>query len=213
MSRLKTLGLLVVLIAALVAVLQQRAVARTAGLRADSLEAVQDTTRRLLADSLGTVWGRRVVQAERRADSLDRQLALAPKVRLVPVVHVDTVTLHDSAAVAGDSLRTADFTVRQVPVTLWASVALPAAGQGTLNARVALDPIPLDVRVGCGERVGMTRTAVATVRGPSWATLDLGQPQATPDVCNAQPLQLRALPWWAVPASALLGLATGIVLW
>lgn len=206
---------LLALLAAVLGALQQHAAAVRQGLRADSLEAVADTSRRLLTDSLVTVWGRRVVQAELRADSLDHRLRLRPAVVTRTVVHLDTLTDTIIApVVVHDSTRHADFRVRQVPYTLLAHAALPPPPvEGRLAVTVTLDPLPLDLRVGCGPKVGPVRPATATASGPPWATLDLREVRADPDVCNAQPITVTGMPWWGAGLVGIMGLLVGISLW
>jgi len=180
----------------------ERGRAHANGLRADSLEAAVDTTRYEAG-----VWQRRLLQAEITRDSLDRLLKQRPAVRIVTVVQVDTVRETVEAPVTGDTIRRATFRLRQPPFTLGASVALPAPpATGTLTADIALDPLPLSLRIGCGEARGGIRPATASIEAPPWARISLDQVQGRPEVCNPQ-TTTRSTPWWAV----LLGVGGGLL--
>ena len=167
-----------------------------AALLADSLQAARDTTRTLhidvavLGDSLRVV-ERRAIQTAQQADALDHALGLERVAReqfsaqvkgLKTQAHSDTVFI-DRA----DGERHAEFDVRQVPYRVHAQVVLPPAPQlATMDVAVTLDPLPLDLRVGCGPATaGGVRSASATVVAPTWATVRLDRVEQAPGVCAA----------------------------
>ena len=193
------------------AIRHYQSVARSNGLRADSLEAVADTTR-LLATRAGDVWARRLLQSELKADSLDKALKLKPKVVIRTEVVVDTLREYVTAPVIGDSIRFAQFHVRRDPFTVDADVILPPPpDNGSLSVRVALDPFTLGVRVGCGPRTGGVRSATATVEAPPWASISLDRVQGTPDVCNPKGSSGRMSPWLLGAAAVAGWIARGVV--
>jgi hypothetical protein len=177
--------------------------ATRAGMIADSLVATLDTLRVYHIDAL-TYWERRVVQTEIDRTRLERELRRKPAVVLRPVLHIDTLRIVDTVEVQGDSIRTATFTRYQPPVTLTALVAMSSRA-ATLDATMALDTIPLGIRIQCGE--GRVRPVTAQISTPAWVTLRMGTPQAAPEVCNA-PRPRRGLPWWSV----LVGVTGGLLL-
>lgn len=169
------------------------------GLRADSIQARADTLRVAFADSLAT-WRRRAVQ-----------LPTTPATRVVvrPVLQVDTVRIVDTVEVMGDEVRTATFLKYQPPVSLRAEVALPPAGQaGTLDATLAVDPIPLTVRIACGGATDGIYPVEAVVTTPTEVTLRMDTPMVDPNVCN-QPTPRAARSW---PYTLLVGLVAGLAL-
>lgn len=197
--------ILVAFLAIIGIAMRQRAIARSNGFRADSLEAVVDTTR-VLIDGERKVWGRRLLQADLKADSLDKLLKLKPTVVIQPVVHVDTLTDTVYAPVTGDSIREGSFRVRQPPFTVSATAALPPPpSQGRLALTVALDSIVLGVRVGCGEKVGGIRPATATVEAPAWASVHLNRVQGNRDVCNPSSPLIAGKTTWKALVGVLVG--------
>lgn len=171
--------------------------AQAAGFGADSVQAVADSSRSSfyirvasLGDSL-RVAERRAIQTVQRADVLDRALRLERRLRDSLRVAVDRLShkvRSDSVVSDGaDSERRAAFEVREVPYTVHAKVVLPRApGRGSMDVRVEMDTMALDVRVGCGVATAAgVRPATAVVVGPRWASVRLGRVEQVPGVCAA----------------------------
>ena len=170
-------------------------VSATLALKADTLAATLDTTRRVnmpgvLADSLAVVQ-RRAIQAAQRVDSLDRALGLAragwAQFR-TSVSALRAVTRSETVYVsASDSARRATFDVRHEPYTVHAAVdAPPAPNQWTMDVRVELDTIAMEARVGCGSAGAEgVRPATLTVIAPTWASVKLGRVTQSPIVCSS----------------------------
>ena len=174
---------------------ESQQVVSTVALRADSLAAARDSTRVIHIE--GVVAGdlmvvqRRALQAEQRADSLDRALGqvragwaqFRTAVRgLSAVAKSETVYVS-----APDSARHATFDLRQEPYTLHAAVeAPPVPAPWTMVARVDLDTIAMDARVGCrrADREGV-RSAALTVVAPTWASVRIGRVEQSPEVCTS----------------------------
>lgn len=173
--------------------------ARSSAVRAavdsDRQEAAADTTRALsyievLGDSLRAVQ-RRSVQAIQKSDKLDRALGLerAVRARLAAVVaRLEGSARSETVFVSrGDSARRAEFDVREAPWTVHAAVVLPGPpALGSMEVRVAMDTLGLEVRVGCG-RAGSAgvRPAMVNVVGPRWANVRLGKVEQALGVCSA----------------------------
>jgi hypothetical protein len=177
-----------------------------AALARDTIEAAADTTRALyhidvnaLGDSLQVVQ-RRAVQAEQKADELDRALGQERVVRdrllarvagLSRIVRSETVFVERPAG--GDGVRRAEFRVREAPYTVAAAVALPPpSGQGTMGVKVELDTLRLELRVGCGpaNEFGV-RAATTSVVAPAWAAVRLDRIEQLASVCaRASPERL-----------------------
>ena len=191
--------------------LNEAAVQETRGtLLADTLQAAKDTTRALhidvavLGDSLRVV-ERRAIQTAQRADALDKALGLERVVKdhltaqvtgLRAVVRSDTVFV-DRA----DGERHAAFDVREAPYTVHALVALPPfPGQGTMDVRVTLDSLPLELRVGCGPAAGPSGVRAASVIAvaPAWASVRLDRVEQAPGVCSADVQHPGAGRWSAL---------------
>lgn len=198
--RLAALALLVVLG---VQSLRLRAAERRIGavlLRADSLEAANDTTRsiaeraqRVLGDSLHGV-ERRVVQEKQRADALDRALGRERIARANIMAVVDSLSVVAKADKDSynsvDSTRTLVFAVDTVPYSGFANVELPPApATPTLDLRLSVAPVPLSLRLGCGSSVNGIRPATVALVGPRWAALSLDSLSQSPDLCRSPALQ------------------------
>ena len=168
-----------------------------AALAADTLEAAADSTRHIhmkdaaLGDSLQLV-ERRAVQAEQKADALDRALALERVARdrlevriarLARVVRSDTLFIDRPAGT--DEIRRAEFRLREAPYTIGATVALPPPpGRGTMDVKVEVDTLGLELRLGCGPPNGLgVRRATASVVAPAWAAVRLDRVEQLPSVC------------------------------
>ncbi|HEX5970489.1 MAG TPA: hypothetical protein VFY85_01100 [Gemmatimonadaceae bacterium] len=165
----------------------------------DSTRNVATTSRRiaeLLGDSL-RVAERLVVQGAQRADALDRALGRERKARYQMVAAVDSLSraAANAAVVQGsDEVRRARFDVRQAPYTIDADVAIPAPPDSARMAiDVALDAIPVDLRVGCGtpDRHGI-RAATVDAVSPQWATVRLERLEQLPEVCASPAVSASA---------------------
>ena len=180
-----------------------------AALLADTLQAARDTTRTLhmdvgvLGDSLRVV-ERRAIQTAQKADALDQALGLERVAReqftaqvsgLRATVGADTVFVDRS-----DGERRAAFDLRQVPYRVHAEVALPPApGRGSMDVRVTLDSLALELRVGCGAaNASGVRPASASVVAPAWATVRLDRVEQAPGVCAARVQHPGAGRWSAL---------------
>jgi len=168
---------------------------RDEALRADKAEALADTTRRLVTHTAAdrALWQRRAVQEAQRADSVDRELGLTRKAYVAATVTIRGLEAAAHAPVTEDSsARRATFHVREVPFTAEATVALPPPpAAGDLQLRIALDPIPLDLRLECGAAEGGgVHQASAVLSGPPWATVQLGRVEQAPEVCSPKPALL-----------------------
>jgi hypothetical protein len=168
--------------------------ASAAALARDTLEAAADTTRTVhvdvapLGDSLRVV-ERRAIQAEQRADALDRALRTQSIVHSQLQARIATLERQlrsDSVAFdSTDGTRRARFDLRDAPYTIRADVTLPRPPQpGAMNLHVALDTLGLALSVACGEpnEFGV-RPAMARVAAPAWATVRLGRVEQAPSVC------------------------------
>lgn len=186
---------------------------RTAGLRADSLEAELDSTRTVAGSYI-----RRAVQAEAKATRLEDSLKLKPKVvietkiELVPFevevqvpVEVDPVTMD----------RVAHFeNVRQEPFTATVDVTMPPPpGNARLGLSVSVDPIPLSIRATCSTAVSPTtgvRSASIIATGPAWARIELANLTQDPAICNPRRISLGfSLTAMSTTVAGLLGLLIG----
>lgn len=189
----------------------------TAALRADSLEAVADTTRLLALGAAGdslAVYQRRSVQEIQRGDRLDRALRQERIARLglqAQLAALDTsVTGGPTSETLG--VRSGHFDIRKPPYTIQADAFLPAPpAAGTLDLDIQLDTLKLGLRLGClaPNDVGI-RAAQVTTFGPPWAKIQLGEVSQSPDLCRSPALAQRpgsrVLPF-------LLGIVAGVVGW
>ena len=177
-----------------------------AGLVVDSMQVAVDVARevtalahRQLGDST-RAWQRRTEQHALEQDALERQLRIEARARVSAEARVRA--LQDSATApvtvgAGD-VRSARWTIHQPPFQVEASAELPPPpARGTLQVNVALDPLPLTVRLGCRDGAVVPQ-AWAVVTGPEWATLELGTVEQVPGICGG----VVALPSYRVPAWA-----------
>jgi len=166
--------------------------------RADSLEAVNDTTRNLaltnarvaalLGDSLTAVQ-RRAVQTKQQKDALDVALGLERRAKVDLEARVRTL----EAQVQGttpttetpEGVRSGTFHLEQPPYTVDATAHLPTPPTpGRLDVKVGLAPAPIQVRLGCGPKGDAgVRPAQVTVTGPPWLTLNVGEATQAREVC------------------------------
>lgn len=175
-------------------------------LQASNVTAERDSTRNvaasvrkvaeLLGDSL-RVAERLAVQKTQQADALDRALGHERRARYQMVAAVDSlsrVVASGSVTNDTDDVRRARFDVRQAPYTIGADVAIPAPPDSARMAiDVALDAIPVDVRIGCGapDRHGVRAATVDAVT-PAWATVRLNRLEQVPAVCASQAMTATA---------------------
>lgn len=143
--------------------------------RADSVEAVADTTRRVAG-----MWEKRSVQMEIERDSIDDLLRQKSVVKAKIFVRVDTQYVE---AVAESHADTADFHTHQTPFDINAHVVMPDTGLATAAFRVSLDPIPLSVRLGCQNAKPIKKATIA-VKSPDWAKLQMDSVYQDKSVCN-----------------------------
>lgn len=170
-------------------------------LQAANVKAERDSTRdvaltrqkvaELLGDSL-RVAERLVVQGAQRADALDGALGRERNARYQVVAAVDSLSALVANAPASDSadVRRARFDVRQAPYTIAADVAIPASPESARMAiDVALDSIPMDLRVGCSaaDRDGIRAATVDAVT-PKWATVRFARLEQSPELCASPAL-------------------------
>ena len=164
---------------------------RALALKASNLEAVHDTTRnlarenahvaKLLGDSL-RAYEKRVVQQAQPADPLDsadgisRSAMYGMGFKLGEFFGKLTKPFRD----------TVPFHLRQEPYTVNATVSRPPVGDSvTLAVIVALDTIPMTVRIGCRDPGDAgTRVASVMLTTPPWAVVRFGDVQQDPGICN-----------------------------
>jgi hypothetical protein len=190
--------------------------AAASALRSDSLEAVADTTRMIVIRGMNKIFERRVVQERQRADSVDRLLRRERIARVgveVRVRAMDTIISGHVQADAQDSIRSAQVgPVYQPPYTVAIHAALPRPpAEAVFRIAVALDSIPLHLRLGCGDaRQDGIRQATASVEAPAWASIRLHTVSQSPDLCASPALQKkpkRRWPWLVA------GLVVGAIGW
>lgn len=167
-------------------------VERNAALLAiDSLEAVNDTTRLRIVETLQgeiRIWERRAVQSENVADSLDEQLQRQTVARVRAEGRIDELEtqvhgiVFDQAEPGQDTLHGAEFNVRQPPYTVWARAVL--SDPPILRLRIQLDTIPLTLRLSCGLQEDGVRRAYASLEAPEWAEVEVTEAVQEPDLCN-----------------------------
>lgn len=162
----------------------------TAELAVDSLEAVNDTTRLRALNELNdsiNYWERRVVQVESVNDSLSEELGQTVVARNRAVARVDELETQVHGIVfeeAGEdsvAVQAARFEVRQPPYTAWAEAVM--ADPPILRLRIALDSIPLTIRLGCGVDGDLSRAYVG-IESPEWADIQVTEAQQESNICN-----------------------------
>lgn len=204
-------------------VTREREARAAAALRADSIDAENDTTRRvlmserervrLLGDSLAVV-ERRAVQVPQIQSALDSALGrerilkadLAAVVRESHTVTGGTVTEStdntratgreaDSVAVGQVTVRRGSFDVRDEPYTARAIVELPAPpARGSIDLRIRLDTARISVRPGCGAPdASGIRPATVAVSGPVWLGITLERVEQDPSLCRSPALVPRGV--------------------
>lgn len=200
--------------------------ARDNAFRADSAEAVADTSRdvtaqlaKLIGDSVRAS-ELRILQVTPDRDAVDRALArtsatvasLSATVRgLEAVLTADTGTTTEDV----EGVRRATFTIDSTPYRGTAAVTmprLPAPASIALDLR--LDTARIAPRIQCGAPVSGVRPASLLVTTPDWLTVTIDSVRSDPNVCNPEPEQCRigprflsvpCPPWWAVAGASAIG--------
>ena len=168
---------------------------RALALKASNLEAVHDSTRnlarenarvaKLLGDSL-RAYEKRVVQQDQPADPLDS----AARITRSAMYSLGFKVGEFIGKLTKPRRDTVPFHIRQDPYTVDATVSHPPVGDSvTLAVTVALDTIPMTVRVGCRDTgdAGI-RAASVMLTAPPWATVRFGDVQQDPGICNPPPV-------------------------
>jgi len=188
-------------------------------LRVDSLYAVEDTTRIVFADSLRT-FELRAIQAETRADDLDRELDVRSRARadLVVVAEPLDTVVTSPASIDSVGSREATLSIYRTPYTVEAHVSIPLEPLPAIwQLRIGLDPIPLNVRLSCATDSDFDVVpAFVQVTAPRWATIGITNVQQEPGICNPVQFQLPGAPSVFTrtvrPVAIGLGLALGLKL-
>lgn len=210
-NTLKTAGVVVLALAIAVKlkladdhVVAARRSAAAASLALSNTAAERDSTRDaaeahqrvagLLGDSLRMV-ERRSLQIVQRADALDRALdaeRIEHAAMRTTVDSVRQIAFAPSASLADSAgaRRAAHFELRQPPYHIVADAELPMPpDSGTLAVRVALDPIPIDVRLECSRAdASGIRTASIAATAPRWAQLRLDHVEQSAELCASPAL-------------------------
>jgi len=165
----------------------------------DSTTNAAATNRRiatLLGDSLRLV-KKQVIQVAQRRDALDKALGEERRASYAMTTAIDSVQRTMTAAVATSAIapenRHADFVLRQSPYTVSAAVDMPAPPDSArLTVDIALDSIPIGVRVACAPpNSDGIRTASITALTPRWVSARLERVEQSPDLC-ASPALVRS---------------------
>ena len=175
-------------------------------LEAANVTAERDSTRgaaltarsvaRLLGDSL-RIAERLVVQRAQHADALDKALGRERRAKYALAATVDSlsrVVASANVTEMNDDVRRAHFDVRQAPYTIGADVTIPAPPDSArLAIDVALDSIPVDLRMGCStpDQDGI-RAATVDAITPRWATVRLARLEQAPELCASPALGASA---------------------
>lgn len=217
-AQLKLIGL--ALVAALilglgiwVAVLKHRT--RVIAFRADSLEAVADTTKKVAG-----AWERRATQNALHASELDDSLHAKPKVVFRTRIQFDTVyadTAVGSPVVEVEGVRRGSIAIDSPAVSLHTDVEMPPppGNLRLLNVRIGISSIPAIPLVSCStERFnGLYRAFVALDSLPPWARVEIRDAQADQGVCNPTGVSFGLkLPWWTEVIAAGGGFLAGWLL-
>jgi hypothetical protein len=196
---------------------ESRANEQALALRASNVEALHDTTHDLALENLqfarlvghsNHAYEKRVVQEVQEPDRLDSLLGKQHSGIYAMRVGIDSVQATVARA-TGDSIDQGamPFHLRQQPFTLDAVVSRQPGGDSTsIAVRIALDTIPLGVRIECSPPgdAGI-RAASVLATAPPWATVRFGDVQQNPDVCNSAPPPItrpRFVSWKPLALSA-----------
>lgn len=182
-----------------------------AAFQADSLAAVNDSTKRVMNAKIQQAVGestfvmqRRILQAQTQPDALARQLQAAfGAIQVMASVVTASVAERQGTGSgrvttdASDSVRTASFALRLAPYTLTADARVPRPpAQATLEATIRTDPAKIGARLTCGEATNGVRRADLFLTTPSWLTATVDSVQQDPYICNSDKSPNAAPPWW-----------------
>lgn len=183
-----------------------RRVAFENALARDSVEAINDTTRavlmstkdsaKILGDSLSAVT-MRSVQLQMQRDAMDKASHTTSTSRTNVGTHVESVagsvtspartpSIDEHSLETPNDVRHATFNVRRIPFTVRAAVAIPKAGDASLDYNIALDDASIGVRTTCGDVVRGVRQASVLFTSPQWLHLNVTSSEQSADVCNAK---------------------------
>lgn len=189
---------LVILTGAYMRIVSLQSEVRNVTFAKDSVEAVASSTRKMLGDSID-FYQRRVVQTTLRADSLDAAWKQESRARisltaqLVKAKGSALGAIHDTVVVSapGDSVKAeaVTFDEYEAPFSLRTIFTLVPTDSGrfaTLDWSLAVDPIPIGVRLGCGTQVGPggIRQALVEFSAPKWLDISVDAAQQSRDVCS-----------------------------
>jgi hypothetical protein len=186
----------------------------------DSTRLLGEKARALLGDSLSG-YQKLILQAHLERDALDKALHQERVVtgQLRATIRELATTTTTSGGVTlnptDTTQRVGHFTVRDPPYTVEATATLPPPPTpGSLALRVALDPLRVTARVGCGPQSNGARPATLTVLGPTWAAITLDSLQADPAVCSYHATQAgKGRPWWVAPVALAGAVLVGHFIW
>lgn len=181
-----------------------------AAFQADSLAAVNDSTKRVMNAKIQEAVGestfvmqRRIIQSQTQPDALAKQLQAAfGAIQVMASVVTASIAERQGTATAtthsdaGDSIRSATFTDRKPPYTLTADARLPRLGTATLDWTIRTDPAKLGARLTCGIATNGIRRADLFLTTPSWLTATVDSVQQDPYICNSDKSPNAAPSWW-----------------
>lgn len=158
------------------------------------VSATNDRLRKALGDSVA-MFRRLVVQVAQQSDAVDKALSLERRGKYDLGLTVDSLRTRIASIGAvvsdsGDHIRRAEFDVRQPPYTVHASVDVPhAPDTAHADLRIALDPIPVVVRLSCAApNAHGIRPASIEAQTPAWASVNFTDVQQSPDLCASPAL-------------------------
>ncbi len=169
---------------------------RRLALKASNLEAVHDSTRdlarenervaKLLGDSL-RAYEKLVVQQPQLTDSLEE----AARMRKSAMYQLGFKLGSFFGNLTKSRRDTVPFHIRQVPFTIDATVSEPPAADSiTLAVKVALDTIPMTIRIGCrATSEAAVNSATVMLTAPPWAAVRFADVQQDPNICNPRIVQ------------------------
>ena len=177
----------------------------SSNLSLDSLQASTDTLRELkgVSDSTSTYWQQRAIQLKDINSNLEKelnqQIVIADSFKL----KLDSLEINDTTqnVEITDTLATAHFEQYQEPVTIKSDVSINLINKdATALFKVKVDPITMNLYVGCQDGENNFKKAQVTVGLPSWATPEITSIQQTSEVCN--PYNANNAPTiWGIPNS------------
>jgi hypothetical protein len=186
--------------------------------KADSLQAVADTTRivsakaqKVLGDSIAGV-ERRSIQIQMHADALDKSLGRISAVVTNLSATIRTLTVKNNPGTAvtlngtDTTSRQSTFHVDSTPYHVVADVKLPPPPRpGLIDLAIRIDTIHYSTRLQCGKPVDNVRPATILVTMPKWLPVTIDSSRVDVSACNSQLLKSGGLPWWTIPAAGGVG--------